>query len=1679
MTYSKRGDIMRVYKTVYEYNLKNRFLTILLAVVILALDVPLFAQEIDPARTEQMLASILRSAPTGIGVVENRVLVQVNDYILDLSGYTREELIGQSARMLYPTQEDSDYVGREKYRQIAERGTGSVETRWIRKDGSIRHVILSSTPLDPNDLSVGVTFTVLDITDRKNAETALVTRTRWFVLGLATFIIILLALIARLAVSLRQRKAAVAALRSSKEYLSATLRSIGDGVIACDREGRVTSLNRAAEALTGWTNSEAAGHPVDEVFSIINAQTRETAVNPVTRTLMEGVNMDLANHTALLARDGAEYQIADSCAPIHDTYGAVIGAVLVFRDVTEQYHRREELESFFTVNLDLLCIADLDGNFIKTNEAWSRILGYSTEELNGMKFLEFVHPDDMQATLDALSTLGKGEDILNFANRYRCKDGSYRDIEWRSHPKGNLIYAAARDITDRKRMEEALKASEERLDLAMMVKNEGVWDWNLVSNETYFDARYYTMVGYMPNEFPQNFASWAERVHPEDLPNAEVAIKAYLTGQSDRYDIEFRFKHKDETWIWIQGRGKIVERDEDGAPLRMIGTHTDISERKRAEQELTQSKKMLELVMNNIPQFVFWKDRDSVYQGCNKNFAVAAGVDSPQGIIGKTDYDLAWKKEEADSFCECDARVMSTGVSEYHIIEPQLQSDGKQAWLDTNKVPLFDEEGNVVGILGTFEDITVRKRLENENQVLANIIKRSQDFIGVADMEKDAFFVNPAGQAMVGLDGDDAVRHTKINNYFCPEDLPFVEGTILPTLMSEGRWYGEFRFRHFKTGTAIPVLYDLFLTENPDTGQATNIATISRNITEIKQAEEERSKSLSLLDATMNSLEEGILVIDLEGNVSKYNQAFLDLWQIPPEISSSSDEKLLQHVVSQLADPEGFLSKVKQLYESPEESSFDEVEFADGRVFERYSQPQWQDGSVVGRVWCFRDITARKQAEKALEKRLVALTQPLDSAEGIGFEDLFNPAEIQQLQDEFAQATGVASIITHPDGTPITTPSNFCRLCNDIIRKTEKGLVNCCKSDALLGQPNPGGATVQPCLSGGLWDAGAAISVGGRHVASWLIGQVRDSEQTEEKMRAYAREIGADEDTVVEAFNEVPAMTSERFEKIARALFTLANQLSTTAYQNVQQARFITERQQAEAALRASEERFRHLVENAPFGLSLMRPDQRFAFFNPQFTRIFGYTLDDIPDKSTWFHSAYPDPDYRKQVVDIWTEDLKRTNHPDEMTPQEFIVRCKDGQERSIHFRAVNLSDGSQIISYEDITSRKHAEEERRKLQAQLTQAQKMESVGRLAGGVAHDFNNMLGVILGHTEMAMEQMHFDRPIHADLEAIQKAAQRSADLTHQLLAFARKQTVAPKVLDLNETLSGMLTMLRRLIGEDIDLVWKPGHELWPVQMDPVQIDQILANLCVNARDAIAGVGKITIETANSTFDKDYCARHTGFTPGEYVLLAVSDNGCGMDNETLSHLFEPFFTTKEMGKGTGLGLASIYGAVKQNNGFINVYSEPDHGTRFSIYLPRHTAGAAQETVEHRAHAEACGNETILLVEDEPAILTMATIMLERLGYTVIAAPSPNEAIRLAGEYSGRIDLLMTDVVMPGMNGRDLAENLLSLYPDIRQLFMSGYTANVIAHHGVLDKGVHFIQKPFSLKDLSVKLREALEG
>lgn len=1045
------------------------------------------------------------------------------------------------------------------------------------------------------------------------------------------------------------------------------------------------------------------------------------------------------------------------------------------------------------------------------------------------------------------------------------------------------------------------------------------------------------------NEAAEMFYGWSKeqlrRMRIQDintLPPEQVKAAMEKAKSQRRVYYEFQHRLADGSIRDVEVFSNAVEVN---GKLLLHSIVLDITERKRAEEALRERERVLQSLFSaTLTGVALLKDRK--VQKVNAGLCRITGYSETE-LLGQSTRILY---PDEDEFSRAGQELYKLLAQEgLGVRETQLQHKDGAIIEALLCVSPFDPEDLAAGACLTVVDITERKRVEADlrqsRAKYLSLFDQSFEGIYLHDLEGRILDVNQMASQQSGYSRSELLQMTVFNLHPSGIDTDQI-------LRQWNQWQPGQRIiletkHQRKDGTEYPVEISTGVILQDDT---LLMLAIVRDITQRKR----ESESLRRTQFAMDRASDSVIWVDEDGKMVYVNDAAC-------ASMGYSREELFSMKVFDI-DPD-FLPEYWEQHKA-EMRRLGKMSFEsrhrtkDGRIFPVEVRTNYFefDGHFMACAFD-RDITERKRAEAALEKRIMALIQPLDDPEGIAIEDLFNLKDLQRLQDEFAQATGVASLITHPDGTPITQPSNFSHLCAGIIRKTEVGCANCRHSDARVGNSaSREGFTIQLCLGAGLWNSGASITVGGRHIANWLIGQVRDETQTEENMRAYARKIGADEAAFMEAFHKVPVMAQEQFKNVAQVLFTLASQLSASAYQNVQQARFITER--------------------------------------------------------------------------------------------------------------------------------KRAEEEREKLQGQLAQAQKMESVGRLAGGVAHDFNNMLGVIIGHTELALEQVEQTQPLYVSLVEIRKAAQRSTELTRQLLAFARKQTVTPKVLDLNNTVEGMLNMLQRLIGEDIELAWRPGKDIGLIKMDPSQIDQILANLCVNARDAIMNTGMVAIETDSAAFDEVYCEEHPGFVPGEYVLLAVNDDGCGMDRDTLDKLFEPFFTTKPMGKGTGLGLATVYGIVKQNDGFINVYSEPGHGTTFKIYLPRCATKDALMPKEELARPVAGGQETILLVEDEPGILKMTLKMLERQGYTVLAASTPGGAMSQAAQYKGEIHLLMSDVIMPEMNGRDLAKDLLSIYPDLKLLFMSGYTADVIAHHGVLEEGVHFIQKPFSINDLAAKVREVLD-
>ncbi len=510
----------------------------------------------------------------------------------------------------------------------------------------------------------------------------------------------------------------------------------------------------------------------------------------------------------------------------------------------------------------------------------------------------------------------------------------------------------------------------------------------------------------------------------------------------------------------------------------------------------------------------------------------------------------------------------------------------------------------------------------------------------------------------------------------------------------------------------------------------------------------------------------------------------------------------------------------------------------------------------------------------------------------------------------------------------------------------------------------------------------------------------------------------------------------------------------------------ITELKQAEEEQR----RLFSAIEQSGDIVIITDPEANIQYVNRTFEQITGYIRAEVLGKNPrLLKSGKQGEGFYREMWDHLAEG--------KVFRACMINKCKDG---SLYTEDATISPvfdkAGKIVNYVGV---KRDMTERLSMEAQLQQAQKMELVGRLAGGVAHDFNNMLSAILGNAELVLEQTPAESPTYPEIQEIIAAAKRSAGITQQLLAFARRQIISPKMLDLNDSISSMLKMLQRLIGENIDLAWLPSKTACIVNIDPSQLSQVLVNLCVNARDAIHNIGKITIETSKIKLDEQYRAIHPEAAPGPYVILKVSDNGSGMDAETMSHLFEPFFTTKEVGRGTGLGLATVHGIVTQNHGFIQVESQPGQGAYFQIFLPCQAHAPVEPPAPPPADLPRGNGEIILVVEDEIAVLRYAQTILNRLGYQVLTAADPQIALQLAREHAGAIKLLITDVVMPEMNGRDLAARITEQSPGLKCVFMSGYTANAIAHHGVLDQNVFFMQKPFSRQELAAIVQKALSA
>ena len=1185
-----------------------------------------------------------------------------------------------------------------------------------------------------------------------------------------------------------------------------------------------------------------------------------------------------------------------------------------------------------------------------------------------------------------------------------------------------LLCRSIRHAIERKRAEIALEASEKRYRRLHDTLREAFAYVDMQGRLIDFNKAYVDMLGYLPDELRgltyNDLTPEKWHLSEANIVNGQVLVR----GHSDVYEKEYR--KKDGTVFPVELRTYLI-KDESGNPASMWAIVRDITEKKNITQKLEKAlaessatSNYLNSIINAVADPIFVKDRQHRWVFLNNAYCALKGR-SRDELLGKSIYDVD-PKAEADVMWQDDEAVFNTGAE--HVREGKRTDSKGNVHFTVTKKTLFKNDRGGEFIVGVVRDITERKHTEDtlraSEERFSLAMDATKDGLWDWNVKTGTVYYSPGYIAMLGYASGEFPGHVSSwTDLIHPEDKEFVFKTNMDCIENRRDDFEiEFRMRA-KSGEWRWMLGRGKSVFRDNSGQATQIVGTHTDISGRKHTETQLKESLSIKRATLESTADGILVVNKQAKVADYNNKLMELWNIPPDLLEQKDDnQLLQYISGQLLYPEVFVKKVRELYNNPDADDFDEIPFKDGRIFECYSIPHRLEGKSIGRVWSFRDITKRKRAEEALHESEERYKALFDRSLDCVF--------LIDFEGHFLDANQASLDLV-----------GYRR--EDILELT---FVQLLAADQYM-------------------------------LAIQTIDEIKatghQKSPTEFQLR---RKDGRN------VFVETQASLIYRDGK-------------PYAIQGI--ARDITDRKRAEEALRTERQHLIDIIDFLPDATFVINTERQVVAWNRAAESMTGVHRNELLGKGDY---AYAEPffgerfpvliDFLDTPDDVREKSYKYIRRSGSMIYAEsFIQRLNGGRGMHLWGVAAPLYDrnGNRTGSIgvtRDVTDYKLAEEEKIQLQAQLLQAQKIESVGRLAGGVAHDFNNMLSAILGHAELAMHKCTPSDPIHADLKVIEQSAVRSGDLTRQLLAFARKQAVVPKVLDMNDTVSGMLKMLRRLIGEDIDLIWKPGASVWPVRIDPSQIDQILANLCVNARDAIAGVGKLAIETRNAVVDQAACASHPGFLPGDYVMLTVNDDGCGMDKDVLDHIFEPFFTTKEVGKGTGLGLAMVYGIVKQNDGYIDVVSDSDKGSTFKIYLPRFAGNIDEPLASGDEEMPRGHGETVLLVEDEALILNANRAILEALGYTVVTASTPGEALRQAKAHAGEIQLLLTDVVMPEMNGRDLAKVLGEIIPGLKCLFSSGYTADIIARRGVLDEGVHFLQKPFSMKDLAAKIREGLQ-
>ncbi|NLI81984.1 MAG: PAS domain S-box protein [Deltaproteobacteria bacterium] len=1117
------------------------------------------------------------------------------------------------------------------------------------------------------------------------------------------------------------------------------------------------------------------------------------------------------------------------------------------------------------------------------------------------------------------------------------------------------------------------------------------------------------------------------------------------------------------------------------------------------EAELKRSLRFTESLLMAIPTPVFFKDEKGRYQGCNPAFTEMMGVTSEE-LKGKTVHEL-WPGEQAEVYHQMDLQLMGNRGRQIYEFEV-TDKNGITRPVVFYKSVYHDEHGKVAGLVGGFVDLTERRRAEGE---LLVFFAMSLDMLCIADINTASFVkVSPSFTETLGYTEEELLGRP-FTEFIHPED---VERTlaVVEECLKRGEKVFNFRNRYrLKSGEYRWLNW----VSHPLPEKGLTYA-VAHDITDEIQAGEALRSQRDLLNSLFDNLLLGVTVWDAEGRLLMMNKGFIELTGYTEEDIQNLDDwfpraypdpEYRSTVVADWEAVRGSKEAVREFRIVCKTGSVKEMEFR--ATFLR-------DGRALVTL---ADITDRKRAREELEASHHLLRSILDAvpdllfvvdrdfnilfsndkvlnchqtASGNGgnrchsrFPSLVGPCEDCNAKVVFESGESVEREMLNPaDGRvqevrafPIRNTAGevvqvveHVRDLTELVRTREESLRRQQFLESLLYHAPDAIVTLDPEHRVIGWNPGAVRMFG--YETEEAMGQQLDDlvARGEHHVEAGAKTRQVLSGRRVEAFETV------RYKKDGTPLRVIA--AGSPIMQNgvltgvVAVYTDITERVRAETALRESEERFRTLVEESPLGIALMATDGRFLYTSPRFLKMFGYTMEEIPTRHDWFQATFPGESQRDKGYDLWITELDQALEGQALS-RMFVATCKDGSQKDIHLRLVRMANADQLVICEDIT-------EKTKLERQFQQAQKFEAIGTLAGGIAHDFNNLLMGIQGRASLILADLPASHPHVEHLRAMEDHVRSASDLTRQLLGFARGGKYEVKPTDVNGLLVETADMFGRT-RKEIRIHKKTSPRPLTAEVDRRQIEHVLLNLFVNAWQAMPGGGDLYLETDAISLDNNGALPYE-VPPGSYARISVIDTGIGMDEETRQRIFDPFFTTKEMGRGTGLGLASAYGIIKNHGGFITVYSEVDHGTVFRIHLPLTQKEPGREiSVEGRLQK---GTETVLLVDDEAMILSVGRAMLEKLGYRVIVAGSGEEALQILSEKGAEIDLVVLDLIMPGMSGSQAFDRIREMLPGMRVLLSSGYAVNGQAQEA-LNKGCDgFIQKPFDLIQLAEKLRTVLK-